>query len=378
VTIHEVDTTKRRDVNRFINVPFRLYEGCPQWVPPIMPDARLQLNRKKNPYYKRNDAAFFLAVRDGKDVGRICVMHPRFYNEFKGTNQAFFYLFDCIDDQETANALFDTAAGWASARGLALFRGPLGFMAADGFGMLAKGFEHRPAVGIPYNYPYYTKLAETWGFELEERVYSGYVDVARLRREFPMEIVRMGEQIKQRYGFTVKTFKNKRELRTWAAPRLADLYNRTLTHIAGDPPLSDEEVAVVADNLLMISDPKMLKFVMKGEEIIGFLFCFVDISEGIQRAKGRIFPFGWYHILRDFGRTTWLDLNGMGVIPEYQGKGAPALMYGELYSIMDEFPRFEHGDAVQISEFNAKSLNEMKRFGVEFYKTHHIYRKALE
>ena len=377
MNIYEVDTNRRRDANRFIRLPFKLYENCPQWVPSLWPDSRMQLNRKKNPYYKRNDAAFFLAVRDGEDVGRICVMHPRFYNEFKGKSDAFYYLFDCIDDQEAANALFDTAAGWARARGLTLFRGPLGFMAADGFGMLAKGFEHRPAVGIPYNYPYYTRLAETWGFHLEERVYSGYVDVTKLREEFPTRVVAFADKIKERYGFTVKTFKNKRELKNWAAPRLAELYNRTLTHIAGDPPLSEEEVALVAENLLLIADPKMFKFVMKGDELIGFLFCFVNISEGIKRAKGRILPFGWFHILREFKRTNWLDLNGMGVLPEYQGQGAPAVMYAELYKIMDDFPQFEHGDAVQISEFNHKSLNEMKKFGVDFYKTHHIYQRAL-
>lgn len=377
VNIHEVDTTRRRDVRRFIRVPFRLYEGCAQWVPPLIPDARMQLDRRRNPYYKRNDAVFFLAERDGQDVGRICVMHPQFYNDFKGVRHAFYYLFDCVDDQEVASALFDAAAEWASARGLTTFRGPLGFMAADGFGMLAEGFEHRPAVGIPYNYDYYPRLAESWGFELEERVYSGYVDINRLRTEFPRRVLEVAEKVKERYGFSVKTFKNKRELRTWAAPRLAELYNRTLTHIAGDPPLSQEEVDMVAGNLLMISDPRLLKFVMKGEEIVGFLFCFVDISEGIQRARGRIFPFGWYHILREFGRATWVDLNGMGVLPEYQGFGATALMYTALFEIIDEFPQFHHGDAVQVSEFNHQSLNELKKFGVRTYKTHHIYKKQL-
>jgi hypothetical protein len=103
----------------------------------------------------------------------------------------------------------------------------------------------------------------------------------------------------------------------------------------------------------------------------------VDISAGIQRAKGRIFPFGWYHLLSEFRRTTWLNLNGMGIMPEYQGLGGTTLMYAELYRVMAGFPQFEHADAVQISEFNHKSLNEMKRFGVDFYKTHHIYQKEI-
>lgn len=375
--IVEVDTSKRSEVNRFINLPFRLYHDCPQWVPPLVSDARFQLDRRKNPFYKRNDAAFFMAAKDGEDVARICVMEPRYYNDFKGTRQAFFYLFDCVDDQTVADAIFEVAAEWAKARGLDLLRGPLGFMAADGFGMLAEGFEYRPAIGIPYNYPYYINLTENWGFELEERVYSGYINIKELSQNFPPRIFEVAEKVKQRYGFHIKVFKNKSELRHWAAPRLAEVYNRALTHIAGDPPLPQDQVDAVAEGLLMITDPKMMKFIMKGEEIIGFLFCFIDISAGIQKARGRLFPFGWYHILREFKRTDWLNMNGMGIAPEYQGMGGTALMYAELYHALMEFPQFKHAEAVQVSEFNAKSLNEMKKFGVKFYKTHHIYRKAL-
>ncbi len=377
VRIYEVDTAKRRDVNRFINLPFRLYKDCPQWVPPLISDARFQLNRSKNPFYKHNDATFLLAEQDGQDVGRIALLHPKFFNNFKGLQNAHFYLFDSIDDQEVASALFDAGAAWARKRGLNVLRGPLGFMAADGFGMLAKGFEHRPAVGIPYNYEYYTRLAETWGFELEERVYSGYLDVARLRAEFPQRVLEVAEKVKQRYGFTIKTFRNKRELRQWVAPRLAEIYNRTLTHIAGDPPLSQEEVDAVADSLLQITDPRLLKFVMKGEEIVGFLFCFLDISEGLQKARGRLFPFGIFHILHALNTTSWINLNGMGIAPEYQGMGGTALMYAELYRAVEHFPRFKHADAVQVSEFNPKSLNELRNYVTDFYKTHHIYRRQI-
>ncbi len=375
--IKEVDTSKRRDINRFINLPFKLYRDCPQWVPPILPDARFQLNRRKNPYYKFSDAAFFLAERSGEDVGRICVMDPRYYNDFKGTKESFFYLFDSIDDQAVANALFDVAAKWASERGLEVFRGPLGFVALDGFGMLAEGFEHHPAIGIPYNYDYYPKLAENWGFELEERVYSGYLDVIEARANFPQKVLAFADKIKQRYGFEVKTFSSKRELRKFVAPRLADVYNRTLTHIAGDPPIPKEQVDPIAESVLIIADPDMLKFIMKGDEIVGFLFCFVDISNGIRKARGRLFPFGLFHILRDFRRTDWLNMNGMGILPEYQGFGGPALMYAELYKTLRDHTQFKHADLVQVSEFNSKSLNELKRFGVEVYKTHHIYRKSL-
>ncbi len=375
--IVEVNTRQRADVNRFIRIPFDLYRNSEQWVPPLLLDARLQLNREKNPFYQRNDAAFFIAERDGKDVGRIAVLEPRVFNEFKDLRNAHFYLFDAIDDPAVAGALYDRAAEWARARGLNVLRGPLGFMAADGFGMLAKGFEHRPAIGIPYNYPYYVPLIEGWGFELEERVLSGYVNVRELSANFPQRIFDIADKVKERYGFSVKTFNSKRTLKKWIAPRMAEVYNRTLTHIAGDPPLSDEEVKTVADNLALIADPKMLKFITKGEEIVGFLFCFPDISVAIQRSGGRLFPFGWLGLITEMRRTNWVNLNGMGILPEYQGMGGTALMYAELIRTLEETPRIEHADVVQISEFNPKSLNEMKKFGVDFYKEHHIYRTEL-
>ncbi len=380
ISIHEVNTARRREVNRFISLAFRLYRDTPQWVPPLLPDARLQLNRRKNPFYLRNDAAFFIAEREGEDVGRICVMEPRYYNEYKGTAHAHFYLFECIDDPEVADALFNRAADWARARGLQVIRGPLGFMAGDGFGMLAHGFEHRPAVGLPYNFAYYPRLAEGWGFRLEERVYSGYLSLDEVRHSFPPRIIEVAEKVKQRYGFTARMFASKRELVRWAKPRLRELYNRSLTHIAGDPPLTPEELEVVASNLMLIADPRLIKVIVRQDDpdtAVGFLFCFNDISAGIQKARGRIFPLGWWHILRDFRRTEWVNLNGMGMLPEYQGFGGPAVLYAELYENVQRMTRFKHADVVQISEFNAKSLNEMRKFGVDFYKTHHIYRCSL-
>lgn len=378
MNIHQVDTSSRREVNRFIQVPFRLYADSDRWVPPILPDARLQLNRKKNPFYKKNDAAFFIAEGGGgEDVGRLAVLHPVFYNEFKGTRNAHFYLFDVVNDQTVANALFDRAVEWARARDLNVIRGPLGFMAADPIGMLADGFDQRPVISSTYNEPYYNDLVCNWGFEREERVYSGYVDVPRLLESFPQRILDVAEKVRKRYGFEIRRYSTKRDIRKYVAPQLAELYNRTLTHIAGDPPLSQEEVDVVADSLLLIAKPDLLPFIYKGDEIVGFIFCFLDPCEGIKRAKGRLFPFGIFHILRSLQTTEWLNFNGMGILPEYQGMGGTAVMYAELYNTIKRYPRFKHGDVVQISEYNHQSLNEMPKFGITWHKTHHIYRKEI-
>jgi hypothetical protein len=133
----------------------------------------------------------------------------------------------------------------------------------------------------------------------------------------------------------------------------------------------------IARRLLLVSDPRLLKFVIKDDAIVGFLFCFLDISDGLRKARGRLFPFGWFHVLRDLRRTQWINLNGMGMLPEYQGKGGPALMYAELYHALAPVTRIKHAEGVQAFEHNIKSLNEARLFGTDFYKTHYIYRKAL-
>jgi hypothetical protein len=132
----------------------------------------------------------------------------------------------------------------------------------------------------------------------------------------------------------------------------------------------------VADRLLAISDPRLLKGVMKGEEIAGFVFAFPDISAAIQKTKGRIWPLGWIHLLREFRRTNWVNLNGLGLLPEHRGVGANAVLYTELAKSVYDFG-FEHADVVQIEERNVKSLGEMAAIGVEWYKRHRIYRRVL-
>jgi len=230
---------------------------------------------------------------------------------------------------------------------------------------------------IPYNYEYYNRLTTDYGFELEERVYSGYLSVPYMMENFPQRVLDIADKVRQRYGFEERMFSSKRALLKWAAPRLVEVYNRSFTDIAGDPPMPEDAIKALADKMLTITDPELIRFLTKDDDIIGFLFCFIDISEGLRRSKGRLFPFGWFHLLRSLRTSDWLNLNGMGIQPEYQGMGGTAVMYAELYRALADFPRFKHADVVQISEFNAKSLNEMKKFGVDFYKTHHIYRMKL-
>ena len=158
--IHRLDLTNRRDVRRYIDLPFRLYRDNDLWVPPFISEIRTQLDPQRHPFYQHSDAAFFVAIEGGEVVGRIAVLDNARYNEYHDERAAFFYHFDVVDDRAVSQGLFAAASNWARDRGLDTIWGPKGFMTGDGQGLLVEGFEHRPAIGIPYNDAYYTGLVE--------------------------------------------------------------------------------------------------------------------------------------------------------------------------------------------------------------------------
>jgi hypothetical protein len=164
-------------------------------------------------------------------------------------------------------------------------------------------------------------------------------------------------------------------MRRWIY-RIGKVYNESFSDNWEYCPLTQEEMDVVADRLIAIADPRLIKLVMKEDEIVGFAFAFPDISAAIQRTKGRVWPFGWIHLLREFKRTKWINLNGLGLLEGHRGVGANTVLYTELDKSVKDFG-FEHADVVQVEENNTKSLGEMAAIGVKWYKRHRIYRRVL-
>ncbi|GAB4414138.1 MAG: hypothetical protein Kow00123_27650 [Anaerolineales bacterium] len=370
--IRQIDTNNRQDVQRFIQFPFDLYRGCPQWVPPLASDARAVFNRKKHPFYRHSDADFFLAERDGRVVGRIAVLDHRLYNEYHNRRTAFFYLFECEDDAEAAQGLFAAACDWARARGLTEMKGPHGFLRSDGHGVLVEGFEHRPAMGIAYNYPYYDALIMGAGFQGYDDFLSGRIDRGH---ELPPRFFEIAETVRERRGFRIQSFRSKREMRRWV-PIVGPVLQAAFADTDEFCPFTPEEFRQMVNQLILAARPDCVKLVMKGDKPVGFLFTFSDISAALQKTGGRLWPFGWIHILREFRRTDWANINGLGLLPEYQGMGANAVLYAELANtLMDS--QFNHGDIVQVSEANLKSMGDMEAIGVKWYKRHRVYRKDL-
>lgn len=376
----QVNLSDKKQVRDFLSLPFSIYRDVPQWVPPLQMDERARLDPKRFPYYRHSQACFLLAYQRSdpadegtRPVGRLAVLDNRRYNEFNHESTAFFYLFECEDNLSAATGLFEAGFAWARARGLTRILGPKGFTPLDGFGLLVKGFEHRPAFGLPYNPAYYVPLIEAQGFVPHDESVSGYLGA---NIQFPPRIHALADRLAQRRGLHILRCSTRADLRT-LIPHLKELYNRAIEGTSGNTPLTDEEVDGLFNQLIWLADPKLIKLVMKDGQAVGFLLAYPDVSAALQRTRGHLFPFGWLTLLHELRRTDWININGAGLLPEYRGSGGTAILYSELFKSIQENPRIRHAEVVQIGVENEAMQREMENFGVDFYKTHRTYRREL-
>jgi hypothetical protein len=371
--IIKIDLSDQYRIQQFIDLPFRIYREIEQWVPPLVTDARNVLDPQKNPFFKHSVAAFFLAVTDDRSpVGRLAVLNNQNFNSYNHTQLAYFSLFESYNDLQIAKDLFEAAFDWARNQKLTSITGPKGFSALDGMGLLIKGFEHRPAFGIPYNPSYYPEIIEAVGFIPAGDIASGYLGADI---QFPDKINRIAELVQQRRGLHIARFRTRGDLRALVM-KLKDLYNGTLEGTTGNVPLTDEEAKAMSDQLIWFANPRLIKIIMKGEEPVGFLFAYPDISEAVQRTKGKIIPFGWIDLLLEMRRTKRININGAGILEQYRGLGGTAILFSEMFKSVAE-GGYKHAEIVQIGVENDKMQRELRELGIDFYKTHRIYQRAL-
>ncbi len=374
--VTQLDLQDKAQVRRFIELPFRLYGRHPQWVPLINDDVRLMLNRQKHPYYEHSEAEFFLAVQDGRDVGRLAILENRRYNDYHQTKVANFYLFECEDHPEAAQALFARAFEWAHKRGLTKVVGPKGFAALDGYGLLVEGFEHRQMMTMMnYNFPYYPRLLEQLGFEKEVDFASFYIPTETF--QMPPAVHAVADRAVKRGTFQVLRFKNKRELVSKWAKRIGAAYNKAFVANWEYAPLTDRELNLLIDNLMLVTEPELVKIITHADEVVGFVFAFADVSAALQRARGRLNPVSLVDLMLDMRRTNWVALNGAGILPEYHGRGGNALMYAEMEKTMRDSGRFHHAELTQIAETAVQMRRDVVRMGGKLYKNHRVYRRGL-
>ena len=384
--IEQIDSNKRADVVRFYKIPFPLYADSKYWVPPLWSDLSMQLNRRKHPFYEHSDADFFIAVKDGRDAGRIAVLENKPYNKYHNRKIASFFLFECIEDSETANALFERVFEWARQRGLDSIQGPKGFGPLDGYGMLVDGFDRRQTMMMSaYNHPYYPKLVEALGFRKE----VDFITCVIRRDQFilPQRVRSIAERVIRRGSFKVLSFKNKKELLRWI-PSFIKAYNAAFVNNWEYYPLSDWEVNFVVDNIMQFLDQDLIKIMIHNDEVVGFILSFPDISAALMRTRGYVAPLAILDsvppplaipdILSEVSRTEWLALNGGGILPEFKGVGGNALMYAEMEkTINSHFRQFNYGELCQVAETAKEMRSDLANLGGAFHKNHRVFIREI-
>lgn len=325
VEIQEV--TSRSDLKRFVKVPFALYRNHPYWIPPLIREEITNFRRDRNPAFEHCTAKFWLAFRDGKPVGRIAGIINHRYVERWGNKFARFGWVDFIDDAEVVDALFGTAEAWAKKEGMTAIHGPLGFTDMDHEGMLVEGFGELGTMSTIYNYPYYPVHAERRGYRKD----VDWVEYeVKAPAEIPEKAVRIAELAAQRRGVHVLSARSAKEVLPYAR-QIFDVINEAYKDLYGYVQLTDRQIDYYTKMYFPNIDPEWVKVLLDSEnKVAGIVIAMPSLSRALQKARGRLLPFGLFHLLYAMKRPKTLDLYLGAVRPDLQGKGADAFLITEL------------------------------------------------
>ena len=373
VTVSQI--TSAKEMRAFVRFNYELYKDCPQAVPDLLEDTLETLNARSNPAFHFCEAAFFLARREGRIVGRVAAIINRRANERWGKQEVRFGWIDFIDDLEVSRALFDAVEQWGREKGMTRMVGPLGFTDLDPEGMLTEGFDQLSTLCTIYNYPYYPQHLAQLGFDRETGWVERKVFIPKGEHEANnARYFRVAQIAQQRYGFRVRHFHSKREIKKGGyVKKMLGVINRAYVDLYGFSQLDDQQMDWYAAKFLTLIDRRFLSVVENAEgEIIGIGVCMPSMSRAVQKAKGKLFPFGWWYIARELWfkrKHQILDMLLVGVLPEYQEKGANALFFADLipngisggYEWAESHPQLEDNYASQMQWKNLDSCIHKRR-----------------
>lgn len=328
--------TSSKEMRAFVRFNYELYKDCPQAVPDLLEDTLETFDPRRNPAFRFCEAAFFLARKDGRIVGRVAaIINTRANTRWERQDVRFGWI-DFIDDIEVSRALLEAVEQWGRQRGMTRIVGPLGFTDLDPEGMLTEGYDQLSTLCSIYNYPYYPQHIAKLGFEKEVGWVERKVFIPRGEHEAnKAKYFRIAQMVQQRYGFRLRHFRSKSEIKKGGyVKKMLDVVNRAYVDLYGFSQLDDQQKEWYASRFLMLLDRRFLSVVENAEgEIIGIGVCMPSLSLAVQKAKAKLFPFGWWHIVSELyfkRKHQILDMLLVGVLPEYQEKGANALFFADM------------------------------------------------
>jgi predicted GNAT family acetyltransferase len=372
VNIREVKT--RKDLKIFIFLPEKVHANHANWVHPVYMDEWKFFDPKKNEAFSYSDTVLLLAFRGEKAVGRIMGIINSRYNEYRNEKTARFGYLETEEDEEVVRSLLSYVEDWARKKGMTKIIGPYGFSDQDPEGFLIEGFENRATIATYYNFEWMPRFVEKQGYTKDVDYFVYKLDVPK---EFPEFYKRIYERVQRKGNFEIVEFRKRKKLKPWIKPIL-HLMNECYTgsSIYGYAPLDEKEMEDLAKRYMPVLDPRFVKAVKKDDEVVAFIVGMPDITEGIQKAKGHLLPFGFLKILRAAKKTKQLDLLLGAIKEKYRGRGLDVLM-GVKVILSAHEAGLEAIDTHHELEENVKVRAEMQRMGGKIYKRFRVFQKAL-
>ena len=376
-TIEIKQVTNRKELKQFVQFYYDLYRGNKYAVPYLFFDEMTTLRKDKNPSFECCEAEYFMAFRDGKMVGRVAAIINRRANERWNCHQVRFGWFDFIDDTAVSTALLQAVEQWGRSKGMNEIAGPLGFIDTDREGMLVDGFDQLSTMYVNYNHPYYPQhMEQLLGFQKA----NDWVEMkVKVPDEVPAKFAKITEMVRQRYGLRVHKFTRNELIKEGWGRKTFDLLNATYKDLYGFSQLSDRQIDKLVNDYIQIADLNLVTAVMDGDKMVGFGITFPSFSEAMQKTRdGRFLPFGWWHLLKvlKWHKTPLVDLLLIGVLPEYRGKGANALIFDDLIRWFQRY-HFEYAITGPQMESNEGVLSQWQYLEAIPYRRHRCYRKLL-
>lgn len=375
VTIKKVSS--RKELKEFIRFNYNLYKENPYSVPDLYEDILDTFSPTKNPAFAFCEADYFLAYKDDKLVGRVAAIINKRANETWDKKEARFGWIDFIDDLEVSEALINAVIKWGKERGMNAIVGPLGFTDMDAEGMLVEGFDELSTMATIYNYPYYPQHIERLGFEKD----ADWVEYKIfIPKEMPEKHRRISEMLMKRYNLKIKKLTSRKEIKeNNYGQKIFDLINEAYAPLYGYSKMTQAQIDQYVNTYLSILDLRMVTLVEDEQKnLIAVGISMASLSEALQKAKGKMYPFGWYHLAKALflKRPKVLDLLLVAVKPEYQNKGVNALLFYDLIPVYQQLG-FVYAESNPELELNSKVQGQWTYFENKQHKRRRAYKKEI-
>jgi len=364
-----------RDLKAFIDLPFRLHANHPLWVPPVKLERRLFLNRRMNAFFSHGEAEYFLARREGRVVGRITAQVNHAFNDYQQKKWGWFGFFELEDDQQVADALLDAAADWLRPRGMERMVGPADFAMNNESGILIEGFELRPMIVQPWHPPYYQQLVERTGMTKAIDLLMWNLEVTERDKVLPV-IWELAAKAESEHGIRVRPMRRMQLRKDLDA--FAEVYNSAWSENWDFVPYSKKDLDALAQELQLAFDKHWFMIAERTDtgEVVGMAITVPDLNQVLAKMNGKLFPLGWWHLLRKSKTTDRVRVGFLGVKPEYQHTGVAARLYELHFDAAEARPQ-DGGEMGWILETNTAMNRGMEAMGGRIVKRYRVFEREL-